>query len=299
MKKTLVPIVIVAILSFVGCNSVIKKDVKPTVTVSIIPQQFFVNQIAGDWLNLNIMIPPGGSPATYEPTPQQMMSLSNSQAYFKIGHISFEQAWMDKLSSVNPKMKIIDTSNGLELISEEAWNDEEEHNHDHSGHHHYHGVNPHIWLSPSLVKHQAQIIFKNLVELYPEHRERMQQNLYQFVSQCDSTQNTLDSLLKKANGTSFIVYHPVWSYLARDYGLKQIAIEHNGKEATADKLKQIIDFAKTENIKVVFVQKEFSDAQAQTIAKEIGGKVIHMNPLAYNWFETMREFGEAFVSMSN
>ncbi|MBI9066958.1 MAG: zinc ABC transporter substrate-binding protein [Salinivirgaceae bacterium] len=296
MRKIVSSIWLVAILVLVGCTPSKKSDNKPTLTVSIIPQQFFVNQIAGNWLSVNVMVPPGGSPATYEPTPQQMMSLSNSQAYFKIGHLSFEDAWMDKLASVNSTMKIIDTSEGLELISDEDIKEEEVH-HDHDGHQHR-GVNPHIWLSPNLVKHQAQIILKNLIELYPEHKETMQQNLNNFVTKCDSTQRTLDSLLENAKGSSFIVYHPVWSYLARDYSLKQIAIEHNGKEATADKLKHIIDLAKAENIKVIFVQKEFSDAQAQTIAREIDGKVVHLNPLAYNWFESMREFGEAFQASS-
>jgi len=273
-----------------GCNNEQHKY-KPTVTVSIIPQKFFVDKIAGDWLSVNVMIPPGSSPATYEPTPMQMKELSKSQIYFRIGHITFEKAWMDKLKSVNPNMKIVDTSEGLDLISEEAFgNNKLENQHTHNT-----GYNPHIWLSPVLVKEQAKKIFNILKDEYPEHKEVMEANLKDFLIICDSVKENLDVKLKNANGTGYIVYHPVWSYLARDYNLKQIAIEHNGKEPTADKLKYIIDFAKKNNIKIVFVQKEFSDIQAQTISKEIGGRVATMNPLDYNWLNTMKEFGDVFL----
>lgn len=284
-------------LSLSGCNTTSVKETKPTITVSVIPQKFFVNQIAGQWLSVNVMIPPGSSPATYEPTPMQMKDLSNSQAYFRIGHITFEKSWMSKLTSINPKMKIIDTSEGMDLIAEEAFGDEHI---DTNGHSHSHtGYNPHIWLSPILVKQQANTIFQTLKELYPEHEQSMKINLEKFSLQCDSVKNILDEQLKNAGSTGYIVYHPVWSYMARDYNLNQVAIEHNGKEPTADKLKKIIDFANENNIRVVFVQREFSDVQAKTIASEIKGEVATMNPLDYNWFGTMKEFGEVFSAVHN
>jgi zinc transport system substrate-binding protein len=293
MKKYLIIALSIVLLS--GCNNKQTKQYSPTVTVSIIPQKLFVDKIAGDWLSVNVMIPPGSSPATYEPSPMQMKDLSKSQIYFRIGHITFEKAWMSKLSSINKNMKIIDTSEGLDLISEEAFGDKEPTNKGNKSM----GYNPHIWLSPILVKKQAEKIFLALKTEYPEHTESMKKNLNTFLAQCDSVQEDLNNKLKNASGTGYIVYHPVWSYLARDYNLKQIAIEHNGKEPTADKLKYIIDFAKKNNIKIVFVQKEFSDLQARTISKEIDGKVATMNPLDYNWFNTMKEFGDVFSQNKN
>ncbi|MDA3890909.1 MAG: zinc ABC transporter substrate-binding protein [Salinivirgaceae bacterium] len=292
IKKILVIGIFVYLLT--GC---VEKNIesKLTVTVSIVPQQFFVNQIAGNWLYVNVMVPSGSSPATYEPTPQQMRDLSNSELYIKIGHIGFEKAWMNRLVSVNPKLKFIDTSEGLDLIVEEEWGEAHDHNHGHS----HEGYNPHIWLSPQLVKKQAEIIFKALSSTYPQYADSMQLNLDKFIAKCDSVQQKLNSQLKQAEGTAFIVYHPVWNYLARDYNLKQVSIEHNGKEATADKLKNIIDFAKEKNIKIIVAQKEFSDAQVQTIAKEIGGKVVLLNPLEYNWFHIMKKFGNVFDSGDN
>jgi zinc transport system substrate-binding protein len=293
---------LIIILAFAGllsaCNQQSKKTqvYKPTVTVSLLPQKFFVDQIAGSWLDVNVMIPPGGNPHTYEPGPLQMKSLSKSSAYFCIGQITFEAAWMDKLQSVSPNMKVFDTSEGVAFLSEPEWENHADHKHT-SHAEESHAFNPHIWLSPELVKIQANNIYKALSELYPEHQDEMAKNLAHFSIQCDSVHEQLNVQLKQANGTSYIVYHPVWTYLAQEYGLHQVAIEHNGKEATADKLKNIIDFAHEKNIHIVFVQKEFSNAQAKTIAEQINGQVAIMNPLDYNWFNTMKAFGDAFQSM--
>jgi len=281
----------------VGCNPKSKKeDIKPIVTVSIVPQQFFVEQIAGDFLHVNVMVPPGGSPATYEPTPLQMKNLTQSKLYFRIGHVGFEKAWIDKLKSVSPNTKFVDTSKGLLLIEEQEWG--EEHNHHHENDHCHEGFNPHIWLSPKMVKIQAKTMFDALVELYPHKQQEMKMNLDVFLNKCDSLNVKLAEQLNEAAGTSFIVYHPVWNYLARDFGLFQVALEHNGKEATADKLKEVIDFAHENNIRIIFAQKEFSDAQARTIANEIDGKVVLLNPLDYNWFSIMNEFGAVFQTIN-
>lgn len=279
-------------LFFTGCNSQQKMVNKPTVTVSIIPQQFFVNQIAGSWLSVNVMIPPGGSPATYEPTPRQMKDLSKSEIYFQLGHIAFEKAWKQKLKSVSKETKFVDTSQGLNLIEEQEL--EEEHSDHHEHGHSHEGFNPHIWLSPSMVKSQANIIYQTLAKKYPEHQSEMKLRLDRFLNQCDSVHLQLQTQLAPSSGKSFLVYHPVWSYLAHDYNLHEVAIEYNGKEATADKLKNIIDFAKKSDLHLIFVQKEFNDNQARTIANEINGEVVQMNPLDYNWFSTMKVFGEAF-----
>lgn len=290
MKQFLVYITIIILLS--GCSGG-QKSGQPIVSASIVPQQFFINQIAGNWLKVNVMVPPGSSPATYEPTPIQMKNLTHSDIYFRIGHIGFEKAWMDKLASINPDMKVVNTAAGLDLIMEEEWNKDDHHDHDSPDHNHD-GYNPHIWLSPKLVKKQAESIFNVLSKKYPEHLTEMQSRLNRFLTKVDSVQNKLDRILDEQAETPFIVYHPVWTYLANDYHLKQIAIEHNGKEASVDKLKNIIDYAKANNIKLIIAQKEFNAAQAKTIASEINGEVLLLNPLDYDWFKIMNEFIRVF-----
>ncbi len=282
---------LIPLLVLSGCNHQSQKQDKPVVSVSIVPQKFIIDHIAGSWLNVNVLIPPGASPVTYEPTPQQLKNLAHSALYYQIGHIGFELAWIDKLKSVSPQTKFIDTSKGLKLLFETDWDE------GHVGESHEDGgdnYNPHIWLSPDLVKAQAKVIYETLVKQFPEHELTMKSNFEKFSYQCDSVRSKLDSIFKPLSGTSFIVYHPVWNYLAHDYNLHQVAIEFNGKEASANKLKNIIDFANEKNIKVIFVQKEFSDAQAQAIAQQIGGRVVELNPLDYNWFEVMESFVEAF-----
>lgn len=280
-------------VSLIACSTK-TKETEPVVTVSILPQKFFVNQIAGNWLNVNVMVPTGSSPATYEPTPKQMQSVSNSKLYFAIGHIGFEKAWMNKFKSINPKMKVVDTSKDLALIEEKDLHSDCDHDHNHS--HSHDGYNPHIWLSPQLVKTQAQSIFKTLANEYPEKEILMKSNLDAFLQKIDSTINSLSKSLADLEDRTFIVYHPVWSYIAKDYNLNEISIEFNGKEASPKKLKQIIDIAKEKNIRMIFVQKEFDASQAESIANEINGKVILLNPLDYNWFEIMHEFSDAFIN---
>lgn len=290
MRNILLALILVGIVS---CSSNEKSN-QPTVTVSILPQKFFIDQIAGDWLKVNVMVPSGSSPATYEPTPLQMRNLANSSTYFRIGHIGFEKSWMEKLISVNPAMKVVDTSKDLDLIVEQEWDADHGHEHHHHHGHSHEGFNPHIWLSPNMVKQQVTVMYTSLIDQYPEYKDTMTVNLHNFLNRCDSLSKVLDQSLTNAKGTSFIVYHPVWNYLARDYGLNQISIEHNGKEATVDKLKEIIDYAKNNNIKIIIAQKEFSDAQAKTIANEIDGEVLLLNPLDYYWFKVMQEFAAVF-----
>jgi zinc transport system substrate-binding protein len=290
----LIPLFILSALLIIGCNS--NNNSNPTISVSVTPQKYFIDKLAGEWLDVNVMVPPGASPATYEPTPKQMTKLSDSKLYFRVGHIGFEKAWMEKLQSVNPGMNIIDVSEGLSLIMEEE-SCSGHSNHEH-GHHHHHGYNPHIWLSPKLVKHQVKIMGEKLQASFPQHQKEIVENQNTLLHSIDSLHKVLSTEFSTMHQKAFIVYHPVWTYLAKEYGLEQVALEYNGKEASADKLKTVVDFAKEKDIHLIFIQKEFSDEQAKSVANEIDGKVISMDPLGYNWFKTINSFKEALVTLN-
>lgn len=258
--------------------------------MSLVPQKFFVEQISDTLFDINIMVPPGASPATYEPTPKQIMDLSNSQVYFRIGHIPFEKAWIKKISSVNKNLKIIDTSDGMNLIYEEESccdNNNNQKTTSGNSYHSHSGYNPHTWLSPDLVKKQSEIICKTLCEFYPKYEMQMQLNFKKFIAKIDSVDKSIRRRLKNVRTKKFIVFHPVWTYFADTYGLEQQAIEQNGKEASAKRMAEVVSFAKKNSITRLLVQKEFDTNQAETIAEEINGKVVIMNPLDYNWFRTM------------
>jgi zinc transport system substrate-binding protein len=262
---------------------------KNTITVSILPQKYFLEKIAGDHFNINVMIPPGASPVTYEPTPKQMKELSNSFAYFRIGHIEFENVWMKNMQSINTEMKIVDLSQNADLIEPEN-----KHIHSHDGHHH-HGVDPHIWTSPKEVKKQAEIIYSFLVKREPESKDEFVVNYNTFLAEIDSLNNYLVEILLPYKNRKFMIFHPALSYIARDYGLKQISIEIDGKEPTSANIQQIIDVARKEDIRIIFIQKQFSTHNADVIANEISASVVQIDPLNYNWDESIRFIANEIV----
>jgi len=252
---------------------------KPVIMVSILPQKYFVERIAGDKVDVKVMIPPGASPATYEPAPSDVINLHKTSAYFRIGHIGFELSKMEDIGGMNKKMKIYDCSEGVELIYGD--HDHEEDDHGHSG------VNPHIWLSPKAVKIIADNILKGLEETDPENIEFYRKNHQAFTSDLEKLDMEIGVMLKDVQNRKFIVYHPAWSYFAHDYGLEEIPVEINGKEPSAGAIKNLIDKARSEDIKVVFVQKQFDSKLAENIAAETGGRVIQLDPLEEKWFDNM------------
>lgn len=278
---------LILILGLLSCKSSKKEKVeeKESLTVSILPQKYFVEKIVGDHFNINVMIPPGASPVTYEPTPKQMKELSNSKVYIRIGHIEFEKSWMNKLKNVNPTMEIIDQSVVAELIEPEQ---EHEYGHDHGGEHHHHGIDPHIWTSPKEVKKQIEFIYKYFIKNYPEYKSEFSNNYKSFQNELDSLDSYLVQTLEPFRNKKFLIFHPALSYVARDYGLEQISIEIEGKEPTPANIQEIIRLAKSENIKVIFVQQQFSTHNAEVIAHEINGNVVQIDPLSYDWEESIK-----------
>ena len=224
------------------------------------------------------MVPKGSSPESYDPTPQQLVALGNSQAYLRIGHIGFEQAWMKKLEANHPDMKVYDTSQGIDLIRSEG--------HWHGDHFHEGGVEPHIWNSTQNASMMADNIYKALCELDSTHQEEYKHRLDSLKKTIAQTDGNVKAILKNAS-TSFLIYHPALSYFARDYGLKQISIEEGGKEPSPAHLKELIELCKREKIRVIFVQQEFDQRNAQLIADELGIKVVSINPLSYDWTDEM------------
>lgn len=285
----LVILFILLSMFFLYCGSpgtdVISK--KFQITVSILPQKYFVHRIVdgGDNLDfdIHIMIPPGHSPATYAPTPQQMKNLDHSKLYFRIGHIPFENAWMKNIADNNPNMKIIDTSVGVDLI--ETREDEGEL---HQGNHHHAGIDPHIWLSPRAVKIQAKHILDAVIEIDNKNQEFYKENYRLFLRDIDRLDQEIKALLGKYRGRKFIVFHPAWAYFARDYGLEQLPIEIEGKAPNPANLKKIIDIARRENIRIIFVQEQFDTNSARAVAAEIGGQVVKIDPLAIDWLVNMK-----------
>lgn len=242
---------------------------KPTVTVTIEPFRYFVEQIAGNDVNVNVMVPAGSSPETYEPTPQQMVDLSQSVFYFKVGQIGFEKTWMKKLQQNAPDMKVIDTSAGIRMLKTQSGN-----------------IDPHTWMSIKSADIITSNIAKALMEKYPKKAEEYKKRLRDFrKNKLDKLQNEIDkyqSSIKGEKQKSFVIYHPTLTYFAKENGLKQYAIEE-GREPSITQLKELIQRAKSEDINLIFVQKEFSNRNIQVFIDATHSKAVEINPLSYDW----------------
>ena len=286
-------IFIVLTFCLLVCSALSYAGSKPSVFVSILPQKYFVEQIAGDLVNVQVMVKPGASPATYEPKVSQMKKLASSEVYFAIG-VPFERAWLERIAGVNSQMRIVRTDFGIEKLAMEKHLHDEEHGHEEHNNVHEEGLDPHIWLSPLLVKQQVNIIAASLIELIPEQATLLESNLAHFQKRIDMLDAELHQILEKKKGFRFMVFHPSWGYFARNYQLRQIPIEIEGKGPKSSQLKELILFARKEQIKVIFAQPQFSTKSARLVAREIDGQVITVDPLAEEWLENMKIVAEKF-----
>ncbi|MFT5727734.1 MAG: zinc transport system substrate-binding protein [Desulforhopalus sp.] len=273
---------------------------KPSVFVSILPQKYFVEQIAGDLVNIQVMVKPGASPATYEPKVSQMKKLAVSELYFAVG-VPFEQAWLERIAGVNSQMKIVKTDVGIKKLAMEKHlhDDEEDDSHEeHAGDDHENeqgeGLDPHIWLSPQLVKQQATVICASLKELLPEQTTLFETNLTRFKMKIDVLDTELQEIFVGKESLRFMVFHPSWGYFAQNYKLRQVPIEIEGKGPKSSQLRDLILFARAEGIKVIFAQPQFSTKSANLVAREIGGQVVTVDPLAEDWLANMKVVAEKF-----
>ena len=275
------------------------------VTVSIVPQKYFVEKIAKDKVDVNLMVKPGFSPATYEPKVSQMKKLTKSDIYFSIG-VPFEKVWLKKFENANENMEIIDTTKGIKkLAMAKHTHGEEEHGHEEHGHddnkkdkHEHTGLDPHVWLDPVLVKTQAKNILDALIKHDSKNSEFYTNNYNTFVKELDELNHEIHEILEPYEHKEFMVFHPSWGYFAKRYHLEQLSIEVEGKEPKPNELVEIINDAKKHNIKIVFVAPQFSQNSAKTISKSLNGTVAVINPLSENWdkelLKTAKEIANSY-----
>lgn len=247
------------------------KSVK--VFVSILPQAYFVERIGGSYVDVNVLVGPGHSPATYEPTPKQMAGLGHSQIYFRIG-TPFEKGFIGKISEIFKNLKIVDTRQDVPFRYFETSSDRDV-------------PDPHIWLDPKLVKIQADTIYTTLKTIDPAHEATYRMNVRAFKNDLDAIDGKIEKTLAPIRGETIYVFHPAFGYFCDSYGLKQVAVEVEGKEPSPKQLSHLMSQAKKDGVKVIFVQPEFSTKNAGVIARAIGGAVVPMDPLARDYLKNL------------
>lgn len=279
--KALIPVLVISSVLF-SCQHREADDSKPEVTVTIMPQKFIAEKIAGDIFTIHVMVPPDANPHHFDPSPRQIMNLANSMLYLQIGYIDFELTWINKLESEYPSIQFVDTSEGVDLMDDEN-----------SDCGHLHGnIDPHIWSSPRNVMIIAANTAEAFIRFDPDNENIYKENLKVFLTELDSLDNYIEQRLKNLTTRGFLIYHPALTYFARDYNLQQIAIENEGKESSVGHLRSVVNLARESNIKTIFVQQQFNSNEARTLEKEIDGRIIIIDPLAYDWNQQMTLIAE-------
>lgn len=272
-------ILLIFIILFQSCLPERNNDT--LISVSIPPMKYLVEKIAGEKYTVNILVPPGASPEIYEISPMQVSNLSRSRFFFITGHLSYELAIKTKLPKINEDIIIGDLSEGINLIR--------------GGHHHegdiHSGTDPHIWISPKTVKIMADNIFRILKNSDPEGEEYYRQGYNELLKEIDEADSILENLFVDLKNRSFLIFHPSLGYLARDYNLEQIPLEFEGKDPHPAYIQKIIGVAREKNIKTILIQKEFNIDNAKSLAAEINGKIIQIDPLAENWYKEILIIG--------
>lgn len=251
--------------------------------VSILPQQYLLETIGGDRVNVHVMVKPGQSPATFEPSPKVMSVYSKSDVYFTIG-MPFEQVWIRRVASLNDNISIVKTQPTENDLS----------GHDNHlllpGQHH--SFDPHTWLSPVLLIEQAKIIVAELSRMSVQNKNYFFNNYKELSDKVNVLHNDLLLLFKDNNKSNFVTFHPAFSYFARQYGLTQIAIEMDGKEPSAKQISQVINRIKDKKVKYILIEKQFNQVIPQTIARSVDAQLLIIDPLALDYLTNMKDIAE-------
>ncbi len=283
MNKYLILILLTGFI-LTACNTNKEATNKPVVSVSIAPQKYFIDRLLNDSIEVNVMIPQGADHSTYSPSAAQIKKLSTSTAYIKMGHLGFEEGWSERLMAANQTMKWYDLSAGIKMIQGE--------HHHHHGHDHVcsGGIDPHIWTSPKQVKSIIKNLKGYLAEQFPQYKDLIALNYEQFMSDLDELDERLIRLQSEKGNLAFMIFHPAYTYLARDYDFEQLTIEFEGKTPSPSQLKSTIELAKEKHIKTIYIQQEFDQTNAKVIADELGAVTVQVNPLSYDWNKEMDRF---------
>ncbi|NMG83019.1 MAG: zinc ABC transporter substrate-binding protein [Methanosarcinales archaeon] len=283
-KKQVIMVAIVVLLIicaatsayfFIGLEEEENKDNRTGVIVTIVSQQEFVEKVGGDRVHVTVMVPPGASPHTYEPTPGMMKEVTKAEMYAKVGSgVEFENNWMEKIISNNRDMNIVDCSKGITKMEND----------------------PHIWNSPVNAKIMVENICNGLIKIDPDNTDYYTQNKNNYLKELDTLDEYIHHKLDGFSNRVFMIYHPSFGYLAEEYNLTQLAVEHGGKEPTPQVIQDCIDMANQYNLQYVFVAPQFAAEPCKTVARAIGGETASMDPLARNYISNMEQIADSLAS---
>ena len=257
---------IICALLIVGCTTKSDSD-KKTIFVTITPMQSIIEEITAGDFDIEVIVPKGASPETFEPTPKQVTSFSDAELIFSTGIIDFEQSLMERISG---DAEVVNLSNGIELIAGSC---------SHGNHKHKHGVDPHIWTSPRALRTMVTNAHKAIMAHYPDS-VKYTEATGRLLERIDALDTYCATRIKAEGVEAMMIYHPAYTYYARDYGIEQIAIEHDGKEPSLRQTTALIEKAKEHGVKAILRQPQYSEDKVRAIANDAGAEIITTDPLA-------------------
>ena len=255
------------------------KSPKRTIVVSILPQKYIVKQIVGDKYEVDVLVPNGSSPESYDPTPRNLVTIGESDLYFMVGNFGFENAWLQRIQEVNPSLHISSMSDSTFSLKCD----------------HHHGVDPHIWMSPAKMKLMAQEVFNVLSVYDPMQVEFYKKNLNAFFERMDCLHDRIRKLINISSTKAFVIYHPALTYFADLYGLQQLSIEHDHKEPSAASIAHLMEEVENTGAQILFVQQEIDIRLAQTLARECSLRVVSINPLSEDYEDELMRIALAIA----
>lgn len=272
------------LLALVSCGRRTGHDARPVVTASIVPLASFVEAIAGERFAVTPLVPPGAGPETYEPSPRQMVELNASRILFRIGTLGLERTRLEKMAETAPDLLVVDASRGITPLAAGQCAGQAAD-----------GSDQHTWTSPANAKIMGRNICKALCRVDSAHAPAYERRLARFEAHADSIDAAIRQRLQSVTHRTFLIAHPALGYFARDYGLRQLSVEADGKEPSPERLAALVEQCRAEGVRVVFVQKEHPGRAARRIAAELGLPVVEIDPLSSRWGAELIRIADALA----
>lgn len=283
-------VIIAAMLMSLQCAPVEQAEDSFDIYVSILPMSYLVEQIGGEYVNAHVLVDPGKSPETFEPSARKMADLARADLYFAVGKLPFEEKLLSKIRDAGSNLEIVITARDIE---HRPMTFEREHP---DYHEHSHGlVDPHVWLSPPHLKIMAEVICEAMEAEDGEHAAEYRKNLNSLNARLDDIHTKIAIALEPYRGETIFVFHPAFGYFTDTYGLRQAALEVDGKSPSPRQIEEIIRFAQAANARIMFVQPQFDKKSAESVAEAIGGVVIPMDPLAKDIVANFEDLAEKIL----
>jgi zinc transport system substrate-binding protein len=274
MKKKLVMFIIIALsITLTACNNSeadsTQKNQKDNSKIEIVASFHaigeFAKAVGGNKVDVKVIVPDGTEPHDFEPKAMDIARMSEARLFVYNG-LGME-AWADKVTaSINSTELVkVDTSKDADLIANNKTDEINERGQ----------YDPHLWLSLKGAQIQAKNIKVALEKVDPSNRDYYDKNYTEFYNKLEKLYNEYLGKFKVIKNKNFVTGHAAFAYLCRDFGLKQNSVENVFAEGepSANRLRELVEYCKSNSIKVVFLEDMASPKISETLAREVNAKV--------------------------